>query len=119
MLAHENTELDELRSIAPDSAVLASARQLAQRGVSEQGAQLVSSGEHAQALELVARYADLLPASFVEQQRKQLTSARGAFEQAQATVAQITGQIDTLLQGQTGEASWNARFGSTASTTSG
>lgn len=109
-LEARRAELDELRSIAPDSAVLASARQLAQRGVSEQEAQLIASGQHTQGLELLARYADLLPASFVEQQRRQLSSARGAFEQAQAAVAQIKGQIDTLLQGQTGDASWNAQF---------
>jgi predicted Ser/Thr protein kinase len=109
-LAAHRAELDELRAVAPDSAVLASAQRLAQSGISEQSAQLVANGEHTKALELLSQYAEFLPSSFIEQQRKQLTSAQGAFESAQATVAQIKGQVDTLLQSQTADASWNAQF---------
>ena len=49
----------------------------------------MSGGQHAQALELIARYASLLPSSFVDQQRQKLASARGAFEAQQAALAQL------------------------------
>ena len=103
-------ELVELRTIGPKSEVLADVQQLVQRNVSEQSAQLERQGQPAEALELVARYADLLPQSFVDQQRRRLASARGVLEQNQATVAQIRGQIDTLLQNQNADSTWGAQF---------
>jgi serine/threonine protein kinase len=103
-------EITELHSIGPNSKVLASIQGLIQRAVSEQSAALESQGQHAQAMELVARYADLLPSAFVDQQRQRLASARGVFEQNQAAIAQIRTQIDTLLQNQTAEARWTAQF---------
>ena len=106
----KRAELDELRTIAPDSAVLASVQQLAQRGVAAQAAQLASAGQHAQGLDLIARYADLLPPAFVEQQRQKLASARGAFDAQQAAVAQIKTRIDALLQKQSSESTWGAQF---------
>ena len=106
----KRAELDELRSIAPDSAVLASVQQLAQRGVSAQTAQLVTTGQPGQALELIARYADLLPASFVDQQRQKLISARGALAAQEAAVTQIKSRIDALLQGQKPDAAWSSQF---------
>lgn len=99
-------EVEELRSIAPDSSVLARVRQLAERDVREQSAQLANQGQHAQALELVARNADLLPASFVNQQREQLASAQGAAAQRDAAVAQIKSKIDALVQGGAADAKW-------------
>jgi serine/threonine protein kinase len=103
-------EVDELRSIAPDSAVLSRIRQLVQRAVGEQVTQLASQGEHAQALELVARNADLLPVSFVNQQREKLASAQGAAAQREAAVAQIKGRIDTLLQGGSADPKWGEQI---------
>ena len=106
----KRAELDELRSIAPDSTVLASVQQLAQRGVSAQTAQLTGAGQPGQALELIARYADLLPASFVDQQRQKLISARGALAVQEAAVVQIKTRIDTLLQGQKADNAWSSQF---------
>ncbi len=98
-LEGKRAEIDELRSIAPNSAVLARVQQLAQREVGEQSALLAKQGEHAQALELVARNADLLPTEFVNQQREQLASAQGAAAQRETAVAQIKSRIETLVQG--------------------
>ncbi len=106
----KRAELDELRGIAPQSPVLASVQELAQRSVSSQTERLASAGQHAQALELIARYADLLPTSFVDQQRQKLASARGAFEAEQAAITQIKGRIDTLLQGQKADTAWSAEL---------
>jgi serine/threonine protein kinase len=106
----KRAELNELRSIAPDSAVLASVQQLAQRGVTAQTTELMGSGQPGQALELIARYADLLPASFVDQQRQKLISARGALAAQEAAVAQIKTRIDTLLQGQKPDSAWSSEF---------
>ena len=106
----KRAELDELRSIAPDSTVLAAVQQLAQKGVSAQTAQLVGAGQHAQALEAIARYADLLPPSFVDQQRQKLASARGAFETQQAAVTQIKSTLDTLLKDQKPDNGWAGQF---------
>jgi len=106
----KRAELDELRSIAPDSTVLAAVQQLAQRGVSAQTAQLVGGGQHAQALEVIARYADLLPTSFVDQQRQKLASARGAFEAQQAAVTQIKSNLDGLLKDQKPDNGWAGQF---------
>lgn len=103
-------ELEELRGIAPDSAVLTSVQRLAQRGVSAQIARLESSAQHAQALEVIARYADLLPTSFVDQQRQKLASERGAFQAEQAAIAQIKTGVDTLLQSEKTDAAWSAQF---------
>lgn len=106
----KRAELAELRSIAPDSTVLASVQQLAQRGVSAQTAELLSAGQPGQALELIARYTDLLPASFVDQQRQKLISARGALAAQETAVAQIKTRVDSLLQGQKPDASWSSQF---------
>ena len=102
----KRAELEELRSIAPDSQVLSGVQQLTQRGVSAQTAQLVTAGQYAQALELIARYADLLPVSFVDQQRQKLASVRGAIEAQQAAAAQIEARIDTLLKDQKLDTAW-------------
>jgi hypothetical protein len=102
----KRADLEELRSIAPDSQVLSGVQQLAQRGVSAQTAQLVGAGQYAQALELIARYADLLPVSFVDQQRRKLASVRGALEAQQAAAAQIEARIDALLKDQKLDAAW-------------
>jgi serine/threonine protein kinase len=102
----KRAELEELRSIAPDSQVLSGVQQLTQRGVSTQTAQLVGAGQYAQALELIARYADLLPVSFVDQQRQKLASVRGALEARQAAAAQIEARIDALLTDQKMDAAW-------------
>jgi len=106
----KRAQLDELRGIAPDSPVLASVQQLAQRGVSAQVARLESTAQHAQALEVIARYADLLPTHFVDQQRQKLASERGAFQAEQAAIAQIKTGIDTLLQSEKADANWSAQF---------
>lgn len=106
----KRAELEELRGIAPDSAVLAAVQNLAQRGVSEQIVRLESANQHAQALELIARYADLLPAAFVDQQRQKLASARGAYQAEQAALAQLKTRIDTLLQNQKTDSDWSAQF---------
>src|SRR6185437_10418899 len=95
---------------APDSTVLNSVEQLTQRGVSAQTAQLVNTGQYAQALELIARYSDLLPASFVDQQRQKLASVRGAAEAQQAAVTQLKASIDTLLQSQKADNVWAGQF---------
>lgn len=102
----KRAELEELRSIAPDSQVLNGVQQLTQRGVSTQTAQLVGAGQYAQALELIARYADLLPVAFVDQQRQKLASVRGALEAQQAAAAQIEARIDALLKDQKMDAAW-------------
>ena len=106
----KRAQLDELRGIAPDSPVLASVQQLAQRGVSAQVARLESTAQHAQALEVIARYADLLPTHFVDQQRQKLASERGAFQAEQAAIGQIKTGIDTLLQSEKADANWSAQF---------
>ncbi|HWG29151.1 MAG TPA: protein kinase [Steroidobacteraceae bacterium] len=106
----KRAQLDELRGIAPDSPVLASVQQLAQRGVSAQITRLESTAQHAQALEVIARYADVLPANFVDQQRQRLASERGALQAEQAAIAQIKTGIDTLLQSEKADASWSAQF---------
>ena len=106
----KRTELEELRGIAPDSAVLASVQQLAQRGVGDQVARLQTTKQLAQALELLANYADLLPTAFVDQQRQKLVSARGVLQAEQAAVAQVKSNIDTLLQSQKPDADWSAQF---------
>src|SRR6185503_8480278 len=93
-----------------DSAVFASVQQLAQRGVGAQTAQLVTAGQPGQALEVIARYADLLPASFVDQQRQKLISARGALAAQEAAVTQIKGRIDALLQGQKPDNAWSSQL---------
>ncbi len=103
-------DLEQLSAIAPDSPVLASVQQLAQRGVSAQVAQLVGSDQHVQAVELIARYANLLPSAFVDQQRQKLASARGAFEAQQAVVAQAKERIDGLLRTQKSDAAWAGQF---------
>lgn len=110
-LEGRRAEIDELRSIAPNSAVLARVQQLAQREVGEQSAQLAKQGQHAQALELVARNADLLPTAFVNQQREQLASAQGAAAQRDAAVAQIKGRIDGLVQRGAADAKWGEQLG--------
>src|SRR5690606_20303729 len=99
-----------LRSIAPNSAALANVQQVAQREVNAQSAALESRGEHAEALALVARYADLLPASFVDQQRQKLASTQAAAEERAAAVAQIKERIDALLQDHSVEAGWGERL---------
>ena len=106
----KRADLEQLHSIAPDSPVLASIQQLARRGVTAQVAQLVGSGQHAQAIELIARYADLLPPAFVDQQRQKLASARGAFEAQQAVVAQAKERIDALLASQKPDSPWASQF---------
>lgn len=106
----KRAQLDELRGIAPDSPVLASVQQLAQRGVSAQVARLESTAQHAQALEVIARYADLLPTHFVDQQRQKLASERGAFQAEQAAIGQIKTGIDTLLQSEKADVNWSAQF---------
>src|SRR6185312_4580653 len=106
----KRAQLDELRGIAPDSPVLASVQQLAQRGVSAQVSRLESTAQHAQALEVNARYADLLPTRFVDQQRQKLASERGAFQAEQAAIGQIKTGIDTLLQSEKADANWSAQF---------
>jgi serine/threonine protein kinase len=106
----KRADVEQLSSIAPDSPVLAGIQQLAQRGVSAQVAQLVSSDQHAQAIELIARYADLLPSAFVDQQRQKLASARGTFEAQQAVVAQAKERIDALLRGQKPDSGWAGQF---------
>ena len=111
VLNSRRAEIDELRSIAPDSAVLANVQQLAQREVSSQSAALQSGGEPAQALALVAQYADLLPASFVDQQRQRFASMQAAAAERTAAVEQIKGRIDGLLQDHSSEASWGERLG--------
>jgi serine/threonine protein kinase len=102
----KRAELEELRSIAPDSQVLSSVQQLAQRGVSAQSAALVTAGKYPEALELIARYADLLPVAFVDQQRQKLASVRGALEAQRVAAAQIEARIDTLLQDQKADGTW-------------
>ena len=102
----KRAELEELRSIAPDSQVLSSVQQLAQRGVSGQSAALVTAGKYPEALELIARYADLLPVAFVDQQRQKLASVRGALEAQRAAAAQIETRIDALLQDQKADGTW-------------
>jgi predicted Ser/Thr protein kinase len=106
----QRAQLEDLRGIAPDSAVLARVQQLAQRGVSAQITRLESTAQHAQALELIARYADLLPTSFVDQQRQKLASERGAFQAEQTAIAQIKSGIDTLLQSEKTDTDWSAQF---------
>jgi serine/threonine protein kinase len=106
----KRSELEELRGIAPDSPVLLSVQQLALRGVSEQTTQLESAKQHAQALELIAQYADLLPTAFVDQQRQKLLSSRGAYQAEQAALAQLKTRIDTLLQNQKTDTDWSAQF---------
>jgi serine/threonine protein kinase len=106
----KRADLEQLSSIAPDSPVLAGVQQLAQRGVSAQVAQLVSNDQHAQAIELIARYADLLPSAFVDQQRQKLASARGTFEAQQAVVAQAKERIEALLRSQKSDSAWAGRF---------
>ncbi len=110
-LEARRAEIDELRSIAPDSDVLANVQQLAQREVSTRSAALVRDGEPGDALALVATYADLLPATFVDQQRQRLASAQGATDARTAAVTEIKGRIDSLLLEQKGEASWGEQFG--------
>lgn len=105
-LEGKRAEIDELRAIAPGSAVLARVEQLAQREVGEQSALLAKQGEHAQALELVARNAGLLPTEFVNQQREQLASAQGAAAERETAVAQIKSRIDALVQGGAADAKW-------------
>lgn len=109
-LEGRRAEIDELRSIAPDSAVLARVQQLAQREVGEQSALLAKQDEHAQALELVARNADLLPTAFVNQQRDQLASAQGAAAQRETAVAQIKSRIETLVQGGAADGKWGEQL---------
>jgi hypothetical protein len=109
-LEGKRAELDELRSISPDSAVLARVQQLAQREVGEQSAQLAKQGQHAQALELVARNADILPAAFVNHQREQLASAQGAAAERDAAVAQIKSRIDSLVQNGAADPKWGEQF---------
>lgn len=109
-LEGKRAEIDELRSIAPDSTVLARVQQLAQREVGEQSAQLAKQGQHAQALELVARNADMLPTAFVNQQREQLASAQGAAAERDAAVAQIKTRIDGLVQRGAADPKWGEQF---------
>jgi Protein kinase domain/Sulfatase-modifying factor enzyme 1 len=109
-LDSRRAEIIELRSVAPDSAVLASVQQFAQREVAAQTAALIEQGAHAQALDLVARHADLLPATFVDQQRERLASAQGAAEQRATAVAQIKSRIDSLLAEHNADVAWGAQF---------
>jgi serine/threonine protein kinase len=109
-LEGRRAEISELRSIDPNSAVLLRVQQLAQREVGNQTASLAKQGDYAQALELLAQNADLLPAAFVNQQREQLTTGQGAAAQREAAIAQIKGRIDALLQGGVTDAKWGERF---------
>jgi serine/threonine protein kinase len=104
-------EIDELRAVSPDSVVLRSIQLLAQRNVAAQSASLVAQGNTAQAQDLVARYADMLPADFVGDQRQRLASAQGAAEQRAAAVTQIKGRIDALLRSQNPASAWGTQFG--------
>lgn len=109
-LEGRRAEIDELRSIAPKSEVLARVHELAQREVGEQSALLAEQGDHAEALELVALNADLLPAAFVNQQRERLTAGQGAAAEREAAVAQIKSRIDALVQSGAADAKWDERF---------
>jgi serine/threonine protein kinase len=103
-------DIDELRSIAADSATLVRAQDLARREIGQQLAQLEKQGQPAQAQELVAKYADILPGTFVDQQRQELASASGALQQKQAAVQQVEGAIDALLRDQKMDSSWDSAF---------
>ncbi|HEY0686688.1 MAG TPA: bifunctional serine/threonine-protein kinase/formylglycine-generating enzyme family protein [Steroidobacter sp.] len=106
----KRAEIDELRAVAPNSAVLARILQLAEREVREQSALLATQGQHAQALDLVARNADLVSTAFVNQQREQLASAPGAAAQRDAAVAQIKSKIDALVQGGAADPKWGQQI---------
>jgi predicted Ser/Thr protein kinase len=103
-------EIDELQSLAPSSEVLADIQAVAQTAVGAESASLIEAGENAQALDLLTRYATLLPDAFVSAQRERLVSAQGASEAREAAVAQIETQIDGLLGAHSSEPGWAEQF---------
>lgn len=103
-------EIAELRTIAADSSTLARIQDVAQRAVGQQSTQLVAQNQPGQAQELVARYADFLSPSFVDQKRQELASARGALQQRDAAVAQLKTQLDALVRDQKTDGAWETDF---------
>lgn len=103
-------QIGELRSIEPQSAVLARIQELVQREVGRRSGELSQAGEHSEALQLVARYADLVSPTFVEQKRRELASAQGAAEARQAALAQLRTRIDALLQDHRADAAWSTEL---------
>ena len=104
------TDIAELRTIAADSSTLAKIQDAAQRAVGQQTTQLVAQNQPGQAQELVARYADFLSPSFVDQKRQELASARGALQQRDAAVAQLKTTLDGLLRDQKTDPAWETDF---------
>ena len=103
-------DIAELRTIAADSSTLAKIQDTAQRAVGQQTTQLVAQNQPGQAQELVARYADFLSPSFVDQKRQELASARGALQQRDAAVAQLKTQLDALVRDQKTDPTWETDF---------
>ncbi|MGH8217750.1 MAG: protein kinase domain-containing protein [Steroidobacteraceae bacterium] len=115
--SHRN-EMTQLRTDAPGSAVLARVQQYAQGEIERQVRDLAGRHGYANAQSLLARYADLASAAFIEGQREQVDNARLASQNKAADearlreqrVAQLKGSLDALVRRGPGDdaTSWDA-----------
>lgn len=119
-LAPLRERMTQLRTDAPDSAVLARVQQYAQEEIGREIRALEQQNNYSQAQSLLEQYSDLASAAFAENQRQQLSAASLAYEHKTADAAQLRLQritdlkarLTALLQRGPGNdpASWDAQL---------
>jgi serine/threonine protein kinase len=97
-LAPLRDRMTQLRTDAPDSAVLARVQQYAQDEIGREIHALEQQNQYSQAQSLLEQYADLASAAFAENQRQQLSAASLAYEHKTADAAQLRQQRITDLK---------------------
>ncbi|MDE2448707.1 MAG: protein kinase [Gammaproteobacteria bacterium] len=113
-------KMTQLRTDAPDSAVLTRVQQYAQGEIQREVRSLEQQNNYSQAQSLLEQYADLASPVFVEGQREQLSAASLAYEHKTADAARVRQQriadlkarLAALLQRGPGDdpTSWDAEL---------
>jgi serine/threonine protein kinase len=97
-LAPLRDRMTQLRTDAPDSAVLARVQQYAQDEIGREIRALEQHNNYSQAQSLLEQYADLASAAFAESQRQQLSAANLTYQHKTADAAQLRLQRITDLK---------------------
>jgi hypothetical protein len=119
-LAPLHDEMNQLRTDAPDSSVLARVQQYAQGQIDRGVRGLERQNNYSQAQSLLEQYADLGSAAFVESLREQLSAAGLSYEHKTADTARLRQQritdlkarLDALIQRGPGNdpTGWDAQI---------
>jgi serine/threonine protein kinase len=119
-LGSRRADMTQLRTDAPQSAVLEKVQQYAQREIEREVAGIEQQHGYSQAQALLNDYADLASAAFIERQREAVNAALLADEHKaadaahmrQARISELEGRLAALLQAGPGEnpARWDAQL---------